>query len=105
MPPYINEFDSVVDKELRKNIRELGFILGRVLIEQEGEKIFNVVENLRLQTTLSLRNPYIDPVSFIQVKFLKRYRSEKLNSKEKDELFSLLRSSVNGIASGLKNTG
>lgn len=69
-----------------------------------GEKNL-LSNNKQLQTTLSLRNPYIDPVSFIQVGFLKQFRSAKLNSKNNDELFSLLRSSVNGIASGLKNTG
>ena len=61
--------------------------------------------NKQLQQSLSLRNPYIDPVSFIQVRFLKIFRSKKLNSKQRDKIFSLLRSSVNGIASGLKNTG
>ena len=61
--------------------------------------------NKQLQQSLSLRNPYIDPVSFIQVRFLKIFRSKKSNAKQREKIFSLLRSSVNGIASGLKNTG
>lgn len=59
----------------------------------------------QLKKTLSLRNPYLDPISFIQVNLIQKYRSKKTAKKEKAELLRLLRASVNGIAAGIKNTG
>jgi phosphoenolpyruvate carboxylase len=62
--------------------------------------------NKSLQRSILLRNPYIDPISFIQVKFIKEYREKAASSaSEKNELLSLLRSTVNGIAAGMRNTG
>ena len=40
--------DPAKEKPLRHDVRSLGTLLGRVLIEQGGEKLFGVVEQLRL---------------------------------------------------------
>lgn len=68
-----------------------------------GEK-YLLGTNKDLQRSLQLRNPYIDPVSFIQLRFIEEWRrgGELL---ENDPLTTLLRSTVNGIAAGIKNTG
>jgi phosphoenolpyruvate carboxylase len=58
-----------------------------------------------LQRSILLRNPYIDPISFIQVKFVKQFRKKDLSKDQRDNLLMLLRSTVNGIASGVRNTG
>lgn len=56
----------------------------------------------RLQRTIRLRNPYVDPISVLQVDLLDRWRA----GLRKDEaLFDALVSTVNGIARGLQNTG
>jgi phosphoenolpyruvate carboxylase len=54
---------------------------------------------------LELRNPYLDPISFIQVKLIERYRTSNEGKKKREELLTVLRSSVNGIAAGIRNTG
>jgi phosphoenolpyruvate carboxylase len=54
-----------------------------------------------IQNSIDRRNPYVDPLSFIQVELLQRLR-------EGGDQASLLRPvllSVNGIAGALKNTG
>ncbi|CAN5640519.1 phosphoenolpyruvate carboxylase [soil metagenome] len=54
-----------------------------------------------IQRSIDRRNPYVDPLSFIQVELLRRLR-------EGDDPGDLLRPvllSVNGIAGALKNTG
>ncbi|MGK9368630.1 phosphoenolpyruvate carboxylase [Melioribacter sp. Ez-97] len=61
--------------------------------------------NKILQQSILLRNPYIDPVSFIQIRFLKLYRNKKLQGDKKKKILNLLRATVNGISSGLRNTG
>ena len=61
--------------------------------------------NKQLQKTLSLRNPYIDPISFIQINLIKQYRKSIPGNKKNEELLDVLRTSVNGVAAGIKNTG
>jgi phosphoenolpyruvate carboxylase len=56
-----------------------------------------------LQRAIRQRNPYIDPLSFIQIELLKRLRAAP--PEEQVELETVLLMSINGIAAGLKNTG
>jgi phosphoenolpyruvate carboxylase len=39
--------DPAKEIPLRRDVRSLGILLGRVLVEQEGEAFFDVVEQLR----------------------------------------------------------
>jgi phosphoenolpyruvate carboxylase len=55
-----------------------------------------------LQRSIDRRNPYVDPLSFVQLVMLKRLRSGEAN---RDALLPAVLESVNGIAAGLKNTG
>ncbi len=55
-----------------------------------------------LQRSIRLRNPYLDPVSLLQVELLKRWRA---SDREDDQLRDALFASINGIAQGLQNTG
>jgi phosphoenolpyruvate carboxylase len=59
-----------------------------------------------LQRSIQRRNPYVDPLSFIQLVMLRRLRSgEYGGSAEEEELRTGVLESINGIAAGLKNTG
>ena len=40
-------YERIPTKLLREDVRYLGSILGKVIKEQEGEKFFNLVENVR----------------------------------------------------------
>jgi len=55
-----------------------------------------------LQRSIRLRNPYVDPMSLLQVDLLRRWRAA---GREDDELLSALLATVHGIAQGLQNTG
>jgi len=55
-----------------------------------------------LQRSIRLRNPYVDPISLLQVDLLRRWRQD---GSEDPMLFEALLASVNGIAQGLQNTG
>lgn len=54
-----------------------------------------------LQRTIERRNPYVDPLSLIQVELLRRWRAKP----DDDVLLETLHLAVNGIAGGLRNTG
>ena len=56
-----------------------------------------------LQRAIRLRNPYIDPMNFIQVALLSRLRAATGN--EAEALHDVVLLSVNGIAAGLRSTG
>jgi phosphoenolpyruvate carboxylase len=55
-----------------------------------------------LRHSIERRNPYVDPLSFIQLVLLKRLRS---GEGPPDDTLTGVLESINGIASGLKNTG
>ncbi|MEZ4768424.1 MAG: phosphoenolpyruvate carboxylase [Caldilineales bacterium] len=57
-----------------------------------------------LQTAIRLRNPYVDPMNYIQVALLRRLRHTG-DPDEAEALRNVVLLSVNGIAAGLRNTG
>jgi len=56
----------------------------------------------RLRLSIRLRNPYVDPLSLLQVELLRRWRAS--DRSDEDALRALL-ATVNGIAAGIQNTG
>jgi phosphoenolpyruvate carboxylase len=54
-----------------------------------------------LQRSIERRNPYVDPLSFIQVELLRRLRRDGAS----DDLARAVLLTINGIAGGLRNTG
>jgi phosphoenolpyruvate carboxylase len=59
-----------------------------------------------LQRSVRRRNPYIDPLNFIQVSLLRRLRGlPDPESTEAERIRDTVFLTINGIASGLKNTG
>jgi len=56
-----------------------------------------------LQRAIQQRNPYVDPLSYIQLELLRRLRDDSHADQEQLETTVLM--SINGIAAGLKNTG
>ncbi|HEX8778922.1 MAG TPA: phosphoenolpyruvate carboxylase [Rhodanobacter sp.] len=56
----------------------------------------------RLAASIRLRNPYIDPMSLLQVDLLERWRAD---DRQDDALLQALVACVNGVAQGLQNTG
>jgi phosphoenolpyruvate carboxylase len=57
-----------------------------------------------LQRAIRLRNPYIDPMNYLQVALLRRLR-EGAPREVAETLRQAVLTSVNGIAAGLRNTG
>ena len=60
--------DPLKEMPLRRDVRSLGRLLGRVIVEQEGKRLFNVVEELRHllirhreQARLEDRANFVDP--------------------------------------------
>jgi phosphoenolpyruvate carboxylase len=59
-----------------------------------------------IQRSVHLRNPYIDPLSYLQVEMIRRLRAlPDENSADADALREVINITINGIAAGLRNTG
>ncbi len=57
--------------------------------------------NQVLARSIRLRNPYVDPMSLIQVDLLRRKRA----GDDSDEINRAISATINGISAGLRNTG
>ena len=62
-----------------------------------------------LQRSIAVRNPYVDPLSFLQVELLarRRRRNEKTepSAGNREKLLHATLLTINGIAAGMRNTG
>jgi phosphoenolpyruvate carboxylase len=59
-----------------------------------------------IQRSVQLRNPYIDPLNYVQVDMLRRLRQlEDQDSPQAQALREVIVLTINGIAAGLRNTG
>ncbi len=61
-----------------------------------------LTDDRRLALSIRLRNPYVDPMSLLQVDLLERWRA---SGSEDDDLLRALVACVNGVSQGLQNTG
>jgi phosphoenolpyruvate carboxylase len=58
-----------------------------------------------LLNSVQLRNPYIDPLNYLQVEMLRRLRTGKLTASQAEAARAVVELTINGISGGLKNTG
>ena len=82
-------------------IRDEFELTRNLILEYSGHEVL-LEGDITLQRAIMLRNPYVDPMSLMQVDLLKRWRDSNC---EDEELFDALLASVNGIAQGMQNTG
>ncbi len=88
------------DEFFPKILAEFELTRDTILDFSEHESILD--GDVTLQRAIMLRNPYVDPISLMQVDLLRRWRKTGC---EDEEIFDALLATVNGIAQGLQNTG
>jgi phosphoenolpyruvate carboxylase len=94
----------VEDRALRERVwriiaEEFERTRRMLLLAKRQEKLLE--KNAVLSRSIRLRNPYVDPISLIQVDLLRRKRQ----GDNSDQLNYALGATINGIAAGLHNTG
>lgn len=98
----------VTDEKIRSRI--LGILQDefarteRTILAITGEKKLLANEPVLLKS-IDLRNPYIDPLNYLQVEMLRRLRSGTLTKDEEEASRRVVELTINGISGGLKNTG
>ncbi len=100
----------VEDEELRQTIHramvdEHERATQTVLLISEQKELLDYHKILK--ESIRLRNPYVDPLNYLQVRFLKEKKSLSLDSSDtkRTAIDEILLLTVNGIASGMKSTG
>ncbi|QYM80626.1 phosphoenolpyruvate carboxylase [Horticoccus luteus] len=76
----------------------------RAILQVTGERQLLGHEPV-LRRSVELRNPYIDPLNYVQVEMLRRLRGGKLAGEEADAARRVVELTISGISGGLKNTG
>jgi phosphoenolpyruvate carboxylase len=99
------EYSALVkNSALRKRVfsmLEAEFLRTRHMILRITGQRELLARNRVLARSIRLRNPYVDPMSLIQVELLRR----KQQGQKTSELEYPLGATINGIAAGLHNTG
>ncbi len=99
------EYSSLVkNTQLRKRVfsmLEAEFLRSRQMILRITGQRELLARNRVLARSIRLRNPYVDPMSLIQVELLRR----KQEGERTSDLEYPLGATINGIAAGLHNTG
>jgi len=86
---------GTIETEFRRTVREIGAV-------RDEEQLLD--REPILQRAIARRNPFIDPLSFVQLELLRRLRAPGADPDDP----ALVRASllaINGIAGGLRNTG
>jgi phosphoenolpyruvate carboxylase len=95
-PVRVRIFDNIAEEFSRTEHAILAITGQKALLEREPV----------LARSVQLRNPYIDPLNYIQVEMIRRLRRiEDRDSAEAASIRAVIELTINGVSGGLKNTG
>jgi phosphoenolpyruvate carboxylase len=103
-------YASLVEDEVLRNrvfsVLKAEFELTRRMVLAVLRQDTLLQTNTVLEHSIRLRNPYVDPMSLIQVELLRRKRAATAAGKpDSAELDRAINATINGISAGLRNTG
>ncbi|MCS7218795.1 MAG: phosphoenolpyruvate carboxylase [Thermus sp.] len=93
VPEALHPFFHHLAEEYRKTVALLEAIFEAPLLHNQRT----------LERQIALRNPYVDPINFVQVELLARYRAP--GGREDEGVRKALLLSLLGVAAGLRNAG
>ncbi|MCS4488708.1 phosphoenolpyruvate carboxylase [Streptococcus sciuri] len=121
--PFFNSLLSNVDMVLSKSNMNIAFQYAQLAKEEEVRDVFNIIldewqltknvilaieghddllaESPSLRASLDYRLPYFNVLNYIQIELIKRLRNDQLD----EDYEKLIHITINGIATGLRNSG
>ena len=92
--------DAALRDRVFKTLEDEFNLTHRMILEITGQKTL-LQTNPVLERSIRLRNPYVDPMSLLQVELIRRKRA----GDDSPELNRAISATINGISAGLRNTG
>ncbi|MGT2933369.1 phosphoenolpyruvate carboxylase [Streptococcus catagoni] len=121
--PFFHSLLSNVDMVLSKSNMNIAFQYAQLAKSQEVRDVFHTIldewqltkniilaiqkhsdlleDNASLKQSLAFRLPYFNVLNYIQIELIKRLRKEEHN----EDYERLIHTTINGIATGLRNSG
>ncbi|MFS1663158.1 phosphoenolpyruvate carboxylase [Streptococcus sp. zg-JUN1979] len=121
--PFFNSLLSNVDMVLSKSNMNIAFQYAQLAKEEATRDVFNIildewqltknmilaiedhdellVETPSLRASLDYRLPYFNVLNYVQIELIKRLRNDQLD----EDYEKLIHITINGIATGLRNSG
>ncbi len=90
-----DRFQGLIEREYRASVAQVTQITRQELLGSDPT----------LVRSIELRNPYVDPISYLQVELLCRIRRLPEGSAEREPLEEAVMMSLLGVAAGLRSTG
>jgi phosphoenolpyruvate carboxylase len=87
---------SMIQAEFERTVKHVLSITGQKYILEDAPS---------LNLSLSRRDPYLDPLSHIQILMLNRYRNDQLSEEEQNNWLHPLLRTISAVAAGMRNTG
>ena len=96
--------DRVIADRIFGRIEQEYQLTQELLLKITGQK--EILDNSPvIQESIRLRNPYVDPLSYLQVQLLTELRAKRDKGEDDSALIREVLLTINGIAAGLRNTG
>ena len=96
--------DETIKQRIFTQIEEEYALTKEMILAITGQE--EILDNVPvIQESIRLRNPYVDPLSYLQVQLLTELRGLRAQNGDDAELLREVLLTINGIAAGLRNTG
>lgn len=95
--------EALRDRVLKKIEDEFSRTTKAVLAITEQQELMD--HQPVLARSIRLRNPYVDPLSFIQVELMRRKQAAESDDVRDREINRAITATINGVSAGLRNTG
>jgi len=96
--------DETIKGRIFSQIEEEYALTKEMILSITGQE--DILDNVPvIQESIRLRNPYVDPLSYMQVQLLTELRGLRSQNGDDAELLREVLLTINGIAAGLRNTG
>lgn len=96
VPPHLHRLFDLIREEHARTVEQVLLVTGH-------DTLLGGQEELR--RTLDVREPYLAPISYLQVELLHRVRAAESGSEPHPELLRAMLVTINGVAAGMRNTG
>ncbi len=98
--------DQEIARDITADLFEEFELTRRIILQINRSHELRGGKDNNITRSVQLRNPYVDPLNYIQVEMLRRLRAlPDQDSEEAQELRDVIIVTINGIAAGLRNTG